>query len=160
LTKFRALGATCAGAALVLNLLLENILMRAKEKMGLIPSVLDFAPTWNRGVSFSLFSQGENSGRYVLIAILAAIIIGVGMLAWRAGNNLTAMGYGLVVGGALGNLLDRSRYGAVFDYLFLHLGRAPLFVFNFSDAVITLGVALLVADNLRAAKAGSTPSAR
>ncbi|MEO8895743.1 MAG: signal peptidase II [Rhizomicrobium sp.] len=132
--------------------------MSAKEKMVLIPNFLDFAPTWNRGVSFSLFSQGENSGRYVLIAILCAIVIGVGTLAWRAGNSLTAMGYGFVVGGALGNLLDRGRYGAVFDYLFLHLGREPLFIFNFPDAVITMGVALLIADSLRAEKAGSALS--
>jgi len=158
LTKFRVLGAACAGMALILNLALENILLSAKERMVLIPGFLDFAPTWNWGVSFSLFSQGENSGRYVLIAILCAIVIVVGTLAWRAGNSLTAMGYGLVVGGALSNLLDRGRYGAVFDYLFLHLGREPLFVFNFPDAVITAGVALLIADSLRAEKAGSAPS--
>jgi signal peptidase II len=150
--KFRALAAACAGMALVLNLVLENILVSAKERMVLIPNFLDFAPTWNRGVSFSLFSQSENAGRYILIAILAAIVVGVGIMAWKAGNNLTAMGYGLVVGGALGNLLDRSRYGAVFDYLFLHLGREPLFVFNFPDAAITMGVVLLVADNLMAAE--------
>jgi signal peptidase II len=52
----------------------------------------------------------------------------------------------------LGNLLDRGRYAAVFDYLFLHLGREPLFVFNFPDAVITMGVVLLIADSLMAAE--------
>ncbi len=153
--KYRALGGACAGMALLLNLLIENILMNTNEKAILIPGLLDFVQTWNRGVSFSLFWQGGNSGRYILIAILAAIIIGVGILAWRAGNSFAAMGYGLIVGGALGNLIDRILYGPVFDYLFLHLGTVPLFVFNFSDAAISAGVVLLVADNLMAAKARS-----
>lgn len=153
--KYRALGGACAGMALLLNLLIENILMNTNEKAILIPGLLDFVQTWNRGVSFSLYWQGGNSGRYILIAILAAIIIGVGILAWRAGNSFAAMGYGLIVGGALGNLIDRILYGPVFDYLFLHLGTVPLFVFNFSDAAISAGVVLLVADNLMAAKARS-----
>jgi signal peptidase II len=159
LTKFRALSAACAGTALFLNLLIENILMDVKERVVLIPNLLDFAPTWNRGVSFSLFWQGGNSGQYVLIAILAAITVGVGVMAWRAGNSLAAIGYGLIVGGALGNLLDRSLYLGVFDYLFLHLGHRPLFVFNFPDAVISIAVLFLIADSVVAAKPESTSGA-
>ena len=58
------------------------------------------------------------------------------------------MGYGLIVGGALGNLVDRALHGAVFDYLFLHLGRIPLFVCNFPDIAISSGVILLIAESL------------
>jgi signal peptidase II len=58
------------------------------------------------------------------------------------------MGYGLIVGGALGNLVDRSLHGSVFDYLFLHLGPVPLFVCNFPDIAISAGVLLLIAESL------------
>jgi signal peptidase II len=72
----------------------------------------------------------------------------VAFLAWRSATRLQAAGYGLVMGGAVGNLADRVLDGAVFDYLSLHLGRLPLFVFNFSDAAISMGVVLLAADSL------------
>jgi len=61
---------------------------------------------------------------------------------------MQAAGYGLVVGGALGNLADRAFGGAVFDYLFLHLGQISLFVFNFSDAAISAGALLVAAEAL------------
>ncbi|MBN9554368.1 MAG: signal peptidase II [Alphaproteobacteria bacterium] len=118
----------------------------------LIPGLLDFIQTWNRGVSFSLFWQDGDKGRYVLIAVLASVVLLVAVLAWRSTNRLQAAGYGLVIGGALGNLIDRSLNGAVFDYLFLHLGPAPLFVFNFPDVAISAGVLLLAADTLKAAR--------
>ena len=80
------------------------------------------------------------------LALLAAL---VGVLAWRATTRLSAAGFGLVMGGALGNLLDRARHGAVFDYLSLHLGATPLFICNFSDIAISAGVVLLAWDALR-----------
>lgn len=122
--------------------------MGVKGKAVLIPGLLDYAQVWNRGVSFSLFWQDGDTGRYALIAVLAAIVVGVGVFAWRAGNNLTAAGYGLIVGGALGNLVDRSLHGAVFDYLFLHLGPQSLFICNFPDIAISAGVALVAIEAL------------
>lgn len=156
MTRIRAIAAASAGSALLASLLIENLLIPVKGRAVLIPGLLDYAQIWNRGVSFSLFRQDGDTGRYVLIAILAAIIFGVSVLAWRAANALAAMGYGLIVGGALSNnLVDRVLHGGVFDYLFLHLGREPLFVFNFPDAVITMGVVLLIADSLKVQNAGS-----
>lgn len=114
----------------------------------LVPGFLDYIQTWNRGVSFSLFSQSGDRGRQTLIAILTSVVVLVSVLAWRSATRLQAAGYGLVIGGALGNLADRILSGAVFDYLFLHLGLTSLFVFNFSDAAISVGALLLVADAL------------
>ena len=156
MTRIRALAAVCAGMALFLNLLIEKMLIAAKGNEILIPGLLDFAQTWNRGVSFGLLWQRSDTGRYVLMAVLAVVAVGAGVLAWRAVNSLAAMGYGLIVGGALGNLLDRGLYGAVFDYLFLHVGTVSLFVFNFSDLAISAGVILLAADALTAARGQST----
>jgi len=139
---------SAAGLAFIFGLLIEIILMPLKGNAVLIPGLLDFSQVWNRGVSFGLFRQDGDIGRYFLIAVLAAIAIGVSVLAWRATNRLTAAAYGLIVGGALGNLADRAVHGAVFDYLFLHLGRVPLFVCNFPDIVISAGVALLIGESL------------
>ena len=148
MTRIRAIAAASAGVALLLDLLIEYVLVAVKEGAVLIPGLLDFARTWNRGVSFGLLWQNSDTGQYVLIAVLAVVAVGVGILAWRATNSLTAMGYGLIVGGALGNLAGRAMHGAVFDYLFLHLGRMPLFVCNFPDIAISAGVALLIVESL------------
>ena len=150
----RALAAGLAIAALLLNFAIEGALARARGPFVLVPGLLDFSPTWNHGVSFGLFRQDGDSGRLVLTMVLAAVAAFVGYLAWRSANRLQAAGYGLVVGGALGNLADRAFGGAVFDYLFLHLGGFSLFVFNFSDAAISAGVLLLAADGLWPSKTG------
>ena len=121
----------------------------------LIPGLADFRPTFNRGVSFSLFVQSSDTGRYFLIGVLAAISIVVAVMAWRAATALTAAGFGLVLGGALGNLWDRVFYGAVFDFLAVHLGNLPLFVCNFSDIAISVGVMLLFLDSLLRKPAGA-----
>jgi signal peptidase II len=150
LTWIRAVAAASAGLVLLLGLLIENMLVAIKGSVVLIPGLLDFAQVWNRGVSFGLLWQNGDTGRYVLIAALAMVAVGVGILAWRATNSLAATGYGLIVGGALGNLVDRVLHGgAVFDYLFLHLGRMPLFVCNFPDTAISAGVILIVAESVR-----------
>ena len=148
MTRIRAIATASAGFALFIGLLAENLLMTVKGRAVLIPGLLDYVQVWNRGVSFGLLWQGSDTGQYVLIAGLAVVAVGVGILAWRAANGLAATGYGLIVGGALGNLVDRSLHLSVFDYLFLHLGRMPLFVCNFPDIAISAGVVLLVVEGL------------
>jgi signal peptidase II len=144
----RALAGGLATAIFVLNLILQHALMPMGAGF-LIAGLADFRPAWNSGVSFSLLAQSSDTGCHLLIAALAAISIAVAVMAWRAPNHLAAAGFGLVLGGALGNLWDRSRYCAVFDFLSLHLGNVPLFVCNFPDIVITAGAVLLVLDSLK-----------
>lgn len=149
MSGLRVLAAGLAFAVLLFNFVLADWLASVRGPLVLIPGLLDFIQTWNRGVSFSLFWQDGDKGRMVLIAVLASVVLLVAVLAWRSANRLQAAGYGLVIGGALGNLIDRSLNGAVFDYLFLHLGPAPLFVFNFPDVTISAGVLLLAVDTLK-----------
>ena len=142
----RALGLGVGAVVLAINVAFERVGMNLGPR-GLIPGLADFAPAWNRGVSFGLFTQNTDTGRYLLMALLSAIVVGVLVLAWQAQNRLTALGFGLVLGGALGNLVDRALYGGgVFDYLALHLGATPLFVCNLSDIAISAGVVLLATD--------------
>jgi signal peptidase II len=87
----------------------------------------------------------------MLIALLVAITLGVAIMAWRATTLIASAAYGLILGGALGNLFDRLFNGpacAVFDFLALHLGKIPLFVCNFPDIAISAGVVLLLVEAL------------
>jgi signal peptidase II len=118
----------------------------AAERSTAVAPFLDLALRWNRGISFSLFVQNSAAGRAALLAFTAAA---VALLIWWLANSrtrLAAVGLGAIIGGALGNAIDRIVYGAVVDYLDLHLAGQHLFVFNLADAAINIGVLLLVID--------------
>jgi signal peptidase II len=89
-----------------------------------------------------------------LIALTVVIALGVVGFWVRAtdGGRPAAIGFALILGGAIGNLADRVRLGSVVDFLYLHLGNRPLFVFNLADAALTLGPLLLILVYLRPAK--------
>ena len=141
----RAFGFGAATMAFAACLVAQPLLLGLRAT-AIIPGLADFHPAWNRGVSFSLFTQDSDNGRYLLTAVIAAISAAVAVAVWQASTRLMAIGYGLILGGALGNLADRARFGAVFDFLFLHLGSTPLFVCNLPDIAISAGVVLLFAD--------------
>jgi signal peptidase II len=100
--------------------------------------------TYNTGVAFSMFA---GSGALTLI-IAMLVITAVVLYLWaRAdeGGRLAAAGYALIVGGAVGNLVDRLIHGHVIDFLLLHFGERTLFVFNLADAALSLGPVLVLA---------------
>jgi signal peptidase II len=102
----------------------------------------------NRGISFSLFAGTSPSAQVALLALTLAV---VGLLSWwlfRSQLVLPAVGLGLIIGGALGNAIDRLAHAAVVDYLDLHAFTRHFFVFNIADAAINVGVALLILDLL------------
>ena len=104
---------------------------------------------WNRGVSFGLFRADADLIRWMLAAF--SIIVAVVLAVWvrRAERPFMAVGLGLVIGGALGNVIDRIRFGAVADFLdFQRLGFFP-WVFNVADSAITIGVVFLLLDSMR-----------
>jgi signal peptidase II len=112
----------------------------------------------NRGISFSLFARNSASAQVALLALTLAV---VGLLTWwlfRSRSMLPAAGLGLIIGGALGNAIDRLAHGAVVDYLDLHAFGRHFFVFNIADAAINVGVALLILDLLFAPSAPKSQS--
>ncbi|CAO4172850.1 signal peptidase II [Methylorubrum aminovorans] len=117
----------------------------------------DFVVVWNRGVSYGLFQQEGGLGRWLLVGISLAAAIGLSVWMYRAGSRLLAVALGLIVGGALGNAIDRAAYGAVFDFVHLHAGTWSWYVFNVADAAIVAGVVGLILDSLR--PAGRSPHA-
>lgn len=114
----------------------------------LIPGLLDLSYAWNRGISFSLFWQSSTQGSLILTIVLLAVALVFAASAFRTYKPLVAAGSGLIVGGALGNLVDRVLHGAVFDFLVVRLGAHPLFVCNSADIFISLGAMALLADML------------
>src|ERR1700689_3427938 len=111
---------------------------------------LDLALRWNRGISFSLFSHDSALGQIALVAVTLAVTGLLTLWLFRSRSALPAVGLGLIIGGALGNSIDRAAHGAVVDYLDLHAFGRHLFVFNVADAAINIGVALLILDLLLA----------
>ncbi|MCI0754646.1 signal peptidase II [Teichococcus vastitatis] len=108
----------------------------------------DFTMVWNRGVTFGLLA-GEALWHRLALAALALLVVGF-LLRWmaRAENRLTAVALGGIIGGAVGNVIDRIRFGAVVDFVDVWIGSFHWYVFNLADAAIVLGVVALMADAL------------
>ena len=157
MTNPRALGAAAALAALGLDqaskaYVVYGMAMESREPIVLAP-FLNLALRWNHGISFSLFQQDTAGGRMILLGFTLAATIFLGVWLWRARDRLAALALGAIIGGAVGNGLDRFAYGAVADFLDLHAFGRNLFVFNVADAAINLGVGLLLIDVLLGARA-------
>jgi len=120
------------------------------EQIDLLP-ILSLLRVHNPGIAFSLL---EGFGDWGLIALTLAVTAIVLTLWQRSseGGRAAAIGYALIIGGALGNLIDRFAYGHVVDFLYLHLGARPLFVFNLADTALTIGPILLILVLLRPSK--------
>ena len=103
---------------------------------------------WNKGISFG-FLNSESSGGAWLISLIALAITGV-LVVWlyRAERLRVALGIGLIIGGALGNLADRGYWGAVLDFLDFYVGDYHWPAFNVADSGITIGAAALILDSL------------
>jgi signal peptidase II len=99
----------------------------------------------NRGVSMGFLTADTDLGRWLLVLLTAAISGGVILWLWREKRRDDALALGFVLGGALGNIVDRIRYGYVVDFADLHFGEwRPFLIFNVADAAITIGVLLLL----------------
>ncbi|WP_428032239.1 signal peptidase II [Ancylobacter sp.] len=125
---------------------------------GIVPVTpfLDIVWAWNTGISYGLFSLGAE-GWWILggVKVLAALLFWL-WLAW-IDNRLEAAAVGLLIGGALGNAIDRAAYGAVFDFISLHAFGFYWYVFNLSDVAIVAGVGLLLYASFFGGAAKSPP---
>ncbi|MEO1642187.1 MAG: signal peptidase II [Pseudomonadota bacterium] len=113
-----------------------------------ISGIFDLTMVWNRGVSFGI-GQSEGIMRWVLVVLTTAIAIGFFIWLLRVGRKWTGLALALVVGGAIGNVIDRVLFGAVVDFLdFSGIWRPYFFnyVFNIADAAISVGAVLLFVD--------------
>lgn len=99
---------------------------------------------WNQGVSFGLLNNDTDYGPYLLIALSFAIVIGFVIWMFRTTNTVHHLGIAFVIGGAIGNVIDRFRFGAVFDFLDVHAFGFHWPAFNIADSAIFIGVFILM----------------
>jgi signal peptidase II len=149
-TATRRLGYSLALTIFVVDQIVKYIVTGPLklQSVGQIVLLPIFNLTWveNYGVSMGLLTADSETARWALVALTAAIGTGVAVWLWREANRTDVIALGLVLGGALGNILDRVRFGYVVDFLDLHFGDVrPFLVFNVADAAITIGVLILLA---------------
>ena len=114
------------------------------DQLVLLP-IFNFTYTENYGISLGLLNATNPLGRWMLVALTSAIAIGVAIWIGRERNRIDQMALGMVLGGALGNILDRVRHGYVVDFADLHFGDfRPFLVFNVGDAAISIAVVILL----------------
>ena len=118
-----------------------------RQPVSLTP-FLDVVMARNPGISYSLLSAHGAAGRWGLFAFAALATVALSGWLWRTRTRAVAVGLGLILGGALGNAVDRFSYGWVADFYYFHLGAFRWYVFNLADVAITLGVVLLLIDSL------------
>lgn len=149
----RRVGLLVAGLATAVDQIFKYLLlyefdfinMRPFDRVEVLP-FFDLVMVWNRGISYGLLQADSLLfTRLLTLFQLAAVTL----LTWwllRAERKFLGLGLGLVIGGALGNVIDRIRFGAVADFFHFHAGNFSFYVFNIADAAITLGVIVLLAD--------------
>jgi signal peptidase II len=114
------------------------------RQIELLP-IFNFTWTENYGISLGLFQATSDTMRWVLVAITSAIAVGVAYWIGKEEQRGDQLALGMVLGGALGNILDRIRFGYVVDFADLHFGSfRPFFIFNVADAAISIGVVILL----------------
>jgi signal peptidase II len=107
--------------------------------------IFSFTLTHNNGISLGLLNATNPVGRWMLVALTAGIAVAVAVWIGREKNRVDQIALGMVLGGALGNILDRVRHGYVVDFADLHFGTfRPFLVFNVGDAAISIGVVILL----------------
>ena len=141
------LGVLVALVAVVLDQLskfwiLDFLGVNAYEPFG---DYFNIVRTWNTGVSFSMLNNYGNIGAWVLSVLAIIIVIMLFMWLRKEDCRLTQFALGLIMGGALGNVIDRVRFGAVFDFLDFHVNDWHWPAFNVADSCICIGAAIIIA---------------
>lgn len=156
----RILGILIAGGCILIDQLqkwhmLEILQIHSRPPIE-VTSFLNLVMVWNRGVSFGLFSGHEGEAAIYLIVLALAIAAALFVWLWRCDDRFIAVALSLIIGGALGNVIDRVRFGAVADFFDFHVMGWHYPAFNIADSCIFIGVCLLLWDSFMRAK----PAAR
>lgn len=148
-------GIAAAAAALAADQASKALMLYGLGFYGMFPGehvqvlpFFDLVMVWNRGISYGLF---QSQGLLGTLLLTLFSVVAIAALSWwltRAERVFPAFGLGLVIGGALGNVIDRIIYGAVADFFHFHAFGRDWYVFNVADAAITIGVIALLADAL------------
>ncbi len=149
----RDLGLLAAAAALLLDQASKLFLLYGLGFAQMVPGAraaslpgLSFGMAWNPGISFSFLAAQSPAGVVFLVLFAVIVIAVLARWMWQAATMLQGAGLGLVIGGAIGNLVDRAVYGHVADFIDVHPFGATLFVCNVADIAISLGAIAILYD--------------
>ena len=163
----RQWGLIAAIAALILDQATKLLMLYGFHFKEMMPEqaipVLPFfnlVMVWNPGVSYGLFPAHGPWGTALLALFSVAAVIGLGWWLWTAHRAVLSVGLGLVIGGAIGNLIDRLVYGRVADFFHFYWRGYDWYVFNIADCAITLGVGALLYDALLRPEHGPAPKTK
>ena len=109
-----------------------------------VTSFFNLVMAWNTGVSFSMFSGYGAYMPYILICVALGITAMFATMMWNEKRQLYGLSYALIIGGALGNVLDRARFGAVIDFLDFHIHGYHWPAFNVADIAVVCGISMLI----------------
>jgi signal peptidase II len=132
-------------------------------EMGAVPVTpfFDLVLVWNKGISYGLFQQEGAFGQWVLLGLKVAAVVLLWVWLTRVTTRWSAVSLGLIIGGAIGNAIDRLAYGAVADFAHFHVTTATWtfswYVFNLADVAIVVGVAGLLYESLIGERAVKAP---
>ena len=140
--------AVSSGSVLLIDFLSKNKIISI-FKDGIVEKIyvneyLDFILVFNTGISYGLFSGGGDFQKWILISLSILIIIFLLSLIRNESTILSKLSISFIIGGALGNVLDRFTYGAVVDFISLHAKGFSWYIFNIADMFIVLGVILFI----------------
>jgi signal peptidase II len=123
--------------------ILHTLEVPVPHQVELLP-VLDLTLVWNHGVTFGLLNGFGSWSHFVLSGAALVVVAALVRWLWKTENPVAAVSIGAIAGGAVGNVIDRLRYGAVVDFIHAHVGDWSWYVFNVADAAIVCGVAGLI----------------
>lgn len=130
----------------------RDLLLGIHPRVIEVTAFLNWVPVWNYGVSFGILNNSEHTLRWVLIGIAAGISTLVLIWLGDAQRRFGAVALGLILGGAVGNIIDRILFGAVFDFIDVHWRGWHWPAFNVADACIVVGVGLFLLEQLYAGR--------
>ena len=128
--------------------IVQGLRLPELRSISLLP-VLNLTWVENRGITFGLLNGAGGYGPVLLTVVALVVVAALGVWLWRAERVLVAAALGAVAGGAVGNVIDRLRFGAVVDFIHAHAFGYSWYVFNVADAAIVCGVAALLVDGMR-----------
>lgn len=143
------LGLLIAAVVLALDQVSKEVILGAAAGLPVtVTPFFNLVLVWNRGISFGMLDAAGGATPWVLAGLSLAVVVALTIWLTRAKDRIIVIGLGLVIGGALGNVIDRIRFGAVVDFLDFHAAGYHWPAFNAADSAIVVGAGLLILDGL------------
>lgn len=142
------LGLAAAAAVIILDQITKYWVLSFLGVSAYIPfgDYFNIVRAWNTGVSFSMLNDYGNAGAWLLSGLAVVIVIMLFFWLRKENSRVIQIALGMIMGGAIGNVIDRIRFGAVFDFLDVHIGDHHWPAFNAADSFICIGAAVIIAE--------------